>query len=142
MGWYTYLSANDFILGISGGGVFGREGFGGPIGFLALPITDGNLRPNFKPLVVEVDSVDDGVFSSVFSLAPPSGLNPGGKNEATDSVSMLSNKLDMSSLKSELDDSVLGLVSSFSSFGGLNPGGKNALMSDSNSSFGTAYGIK
>ena len=109
---------------------------------MALPITDGNLRPNFKPLVVEVDSVDDDVLSSVFSLAPSSGLNPGGRNEATDSVSMLSNKLDMSNLKSELDDSVLGLVSSFSSFGGLNPGGKNALMSDSNSSFGTAYGIK
>ena len=61
--------------------MFGREGFGGPIGFLLLPITEGNLSPNFKPFVVEVDSVDDDVFSSGAS----SGLNPGGKNELTSS---------------------------------------------------------
>ena len=116
--------------------MFGREGFCGPIGFLLLPITEGNLSPNFKPFVVEVDSVDDDVFSSGAS----SGLNPGGKNEATESVSMLSNKLEMSNLKSELEVSVFGFVSTstFSSFCGLNPGGKNALISDSNSNFGKA----
>ena len=120
--------------------MFGREGFGGPIGFFLLPITEGNLSPNFKPFVVEVDSVDDDVFSSVVSSGASSGLNPGGKNEATESVSILSNKLEMSNLKSELEVSVFGFVftSSFSSFCGLNPGGKNALISDSNSTFGKA----
>ena len=130
MSFDTYLSENDFILGIKGGGVFGRDGLGGPIGFLALPITEGNLSPNFKPFVVDADSVD------VFSCGASSGLNPGGKKESTDSVSMLSNKLEMSNLKSELEDSVFGFSTSFSSCCGLKPGGKNALISDSNSSFG------
>ena len=120
--------------------MFGREGFGGPIGFFLLPTTEGNLSPNFKSFVVEVDSVDDDVFSSVVSSGASSGLNPGGKNEATESVSMLSNKLEMSNLKSELVVSVFGFVSTstFSSFCGLNPGGKNALILDSNSNFGKA----
>lgn len=134
MSFDTHLSENDLILGIKGGGVFGLEGFGGPIGFLALPITEGNLSPNFKPLVVEVDSVAVGVFSCGAS----SGLNPGGKREATDSVSMLSNKLEISNLKSELEDSGFVFSTSLSSFCGLKPGGRNALISDSNSRVGAA----
>ena len=120
----SYLSANDLILGMSGGGVPGLDGFGGPIGFLALPVTDGNFRPYFPPLVV-----DSGTFS-----AAASGLNPGGRNEESkvESVSMLSNKEEISNLKSELDAeefSIFSFGSSLSSVGGLNPGGRNALTS-------------
>ena len=126
----TYLSAKDFILGIRGGGVLPLDGFGGPTGFFTLPITDGNLRPNF-PLVVDVVSVVS---------ATDSGLNPGGKNELTDSVSILSNSDDMSNLKSEFELwSISGFVFSFSSSACcLKPGGRNALIS-SNSSLAYGY---
>jgi len=94
------LSANDLMLGTRPGGVRGLEGFGGPTGFLLLPVIEGNLSPNFNPLVVEVASVDSGNFSGASS-----GLNPGGKKEESnvESVSMLSNNEDISSLKSELE---------------------------------------
>ena len=105
------------------------DGFGGPTGFFALPITDGNLRPNF-PLVVEVVSVVS---------ATDSGLNPGGKNELADSVSILSKSDDMSNLKSELELwSMSGFVFSCSSACCLKPGGRNALIS-SNSSLAWGY---
>ena len=105
------------------------DGLGGPTGFFALPITDGNLRPNF-PLVVEVVSVVS---------ATDSGLNPGGKNELADSVSILSKSDDMSNLKSELESwSISGFVFSCSSACGLKPGGRNALIS-SNSSLAWGY---
>jgi hypothetical protein len=126
------LSANDLILGIRGGGVPGLDCcFGGPIGFLALPVTEGNLSPYFNPLVVEVASVEGGDFS-LASLALGFGANPGGKNESTLSVLMLSNKEDISNLKSELEAgvfSIFGFESSVSSFSGLKPGGRNALIS-------------
>ena len=105
------------------------DGLGGPTGFFALPITDGNLRPNF-PLVVEVVSVVS---------ATDSGLNPGGKNELADSVSILSKSDDMSNLKSELELwSISGFVFSCSSDCCLKPGGRNALIS-SNSSLAWGY---
>ena len=120
----AYLSAKDFILGIRGGGVLPLDGFGGPTGFFTLPITDGNLRPNF-PLVVDVVSVVS---------ATESGLNPGGKNELADSVSMLSKRDDMSNLKSELELlSIFGFVFSCSSACCLKPGGRNALISSNSS---------
>ena len=114
-----------------GGGVFPRDGFGGPIGFLALPVTEGNLRPNFNPLVVEEDSVEGEDFS-LSSLSSGSGLNPGGKNEETESVLILSNKLDISNLKSELEAELFSMFdfeSSVFALSGLNPGGRNALTS-------------
>ena len=98
--------------------MFGLDGFGGPIGFLALPVTEGNLSPYFKPLVVDVASVEGGGFL-LASLASGSGLNPGGKNEATFFVSILSNKEDISNLKSELEAelfSIFCFASSFPSF--------------------------
>ena len=106
------------ILGIRGGGVFGLDALGGPIGFLALPVTEGNLSPYFNPLVVEVASVEGGDFS-LESLVSGFGLNPGGKNESTLSVLILSNKEDISNLKSELEAevfSIFGFESTFSSF--------------------------
>ena len=100
------------------------DGFGGPTGFFALPITDGNLRPNF-PLVVDVVSVVS---------ATDSGLNPGGKNELADSVSILSKSDDMSNLKSELESwSISGFAFSCSSACCLKPGGRNALISSNSS---------
>ena len=101
-----YLSAKDFIFGTSGGGVFPCCcPLGGPIGFLALPVIEGNLRPNFSCLDVDVDvvSVEVGETSS------DSGLKPGGKKDEAESVSILSNKEDISNLKSDFGDELFAI---------------------------------
>ena len=113
----TYRSPNGFIWIAGGGGVFALDPPRDcPNDFLPLPKMEGNFTPF--------------LFGARASVEVAGSLKPGGKN--LESVSMLSNREDISNLKSDLEDGLLLLIflrgdSEFSS--GLNPGGRNALMS-------------
>ena len=72
------------------------------------------------------------LFGAIASVEVDASLKPGGKN--LESASMLSNRDDISNLKSDLEDGLLLLIflrgdSEFSASSGLNPGGRKALMS-------------